>query len=418
MAGPQLFVSTQEADVATATTVRVQEGRSTGTILLDTLLVLSKSKRTILTASVCAFLLGLLLCLVLKPTYTATALILPPQSPQSSLSSLMGQLGSLSGLSGGSGSLLKNPADLYVGILQSRTIADRAIGTFHLQDQWRTKSMWETRKKLATRVQIEAGKNGLIQITAKDNSPQQASDLANFFVDALYRMNSTLAISEASQRRVFFDQEVAQEKNALAAAEEDLKQTQQKTGLLSLSGQAELAIRSVAQVRADIASKQVALQGLLAYDAEENPAVIRLRQEVQALQSQLTTLENNQQRLAPGDTQIAANQVPGGSLEYVRKLREVKYHDALYEALSRQYEAARIDEAKSAPIIQVVDRSVPPDHKSGPPRLLIMAGLTTFGIVASCVWVFLRNLLERARQMPATAEKLSALREQMSVGRG
>ncbi len=417
MAGPHLFVSTQEADGASLTSVREPGGRTTGAILLDTLLVLSKRKRTIFTATASAFLLGILLCLVLKPTYTATALIMPPQSPQSSLSSLMGQLGSLSGLSGGGGSLLKNPADLYVGILQSRTIADRAILAFHLQDQWRTKSMWATRKKLATQVLIEAGKNGLIQITAKDKSPQQASDLANFFVDALYRMNSTLAISEASQRRVFFDQEVNQEKNALAIAEENLKQTQQKTGLLSLTGQAELAIRSVAQVRADIASKQVALQGLLAYDAEENPAVIRLRQEVQALQGQLATLENNQARLAPGDTQIAANQVPGGSLEYVRKLREVKYHDALYEALSRQYEAARIDEAKSAPIIQVVDRSIPPDHKSGPPRLLILVGLTVFGFVASCVWVFLQTLLERARQTPALAEKLSTLRDQLWVRR-
>ena len=381
---------------------------------LDVLLILAEGKRRIIFSTLAAFVIGLLLTLTLKPTYTAIALIMPPQAPQSSLSSLMGQLGSLSALSG-AGNILKNPADLYVGILESQTIADRAITAFHLQDQWHTKTLWESRKRLAGQVQIEAAKNGLIQITAKDGKPQQASDLANFFVDALGKANSTLAISEAAQRRLFFDQEVAQEKGALAAAEDDLRLTQQKTGFLNVSGQAEQAIRSVAQVRAEIASKQVELQGLLAYDAEENPSVIRLREEIAAEQRQLATLENNQQRLAPGDTQIAANQVPSGSLEYLRKLREVKFHEALYEALSRQYQAARIDEAKSAPIIQVIDRAVPPDHKSGPPRALITIAITVFGFLGTCAWLFLKAWIRRARQVPDLASRLGLLQQQLRL---
>ena len=411
MAGPRLMVSTDDLPITNAAGEGQQATPQPGFVVLDAVLILARGKWTIIRTSACALLLGLLISLALKPTYTATALIMPPQAPQSSLSSLMGQLGSLSVLGGGG--LLKNPADLYVGILESRTIADQAIATFHLEKQWHARSLWETRKRLAGQVQIEASKNGLIQISAKDGDPRQASDLANFFVNSLYSVNSNLAITEAAERRMFFEREVDQEKKALAAAEDDLKQTQQKTGLLSLTGQTEQAVRSVAQVRAEIASKQVQLQGLLAYDAEENPTVIRLRDEIAAQQRQLATLQDNQQRLAPGDTQIAANQVPVGSLEYVRKLREVKYHDALYEALSRQYEAARIDEAKSAPIIQVVDRATPPDHKSGPPRLLITIAFAFLGFLASCAWLLVKALLQRANQMPTLASKLSTLREHL-----
>lgn len=393
------------------------EASAPGSVLLDVLLIVTQKKGRFVAIIAAFTLLGILFAFLAKPTYTATALIMPPQAPQSSLSSLMGQLGSLSALGGGAGGLLKNPADLYIGILQSNTIADRAIEAFHLQARWHTASMYETRKRLDGHIQFEAAKNGLIQITAKDDNPKNASELANFFVDALYQINSTLAISEASQRRLFFEQQLNSEKNTLEASEEELKETQQKTGLISVSGQAEMAVRTIAQAQAQIASKEIELQRIRAYDAEENPEVIRLKEEIAAQRRQLTVLENNQQRMAPGDTQIAANQVPVGSLEYTRKLREVKYHNTLFEVLSRQYEAARIDEAKSAPIIQVVDRALPPDHKSGPPRLLIMIGFTVCGLLIACGWAFITSYIEQALRAPVMASKLNCLKAQLNWNR-
>jgi tyrosine-protein kinase Etk/Wzc len=383
------------------------------TPMLDLMLLLTREKRRIVLMTLGGMLLGGLLAFLMNPTYTAIATILPPTAPQSSLNSLMGQLGSLSALSGG-GSLLKNPADLYVGILQSRTIADQVIDQFHLESLWHFKRRDDTRKALAKQVQFEVGKAGLIEITVKDKAPKQASDLANFYVDALYRMNSSLAITEAGQRRLFYDQQLADEKAALVKAEEDLKSTQLKTGLISLTGQADLAIRNVAQTRAQIASREVELQSLRAYESDENPDVIRLQQELGTLRSQLAALESNQKQLAPGDTQIATDQMPAGSLEYIRKLREVKYHDTLLELLSRQYEAARIDEAKSAPIIQVVDRAVPPDRKSGPPRLLILLGSGLLGFCVACAWSFSRSAIQQARQKPEVEFKLAQIRTLLS----
>ncbi len=379
---------------------------------LDTILLLAASKRLIALGTFAAMLLGLVVVLATKPVYTATATLMPPQAPQSSLSSMLGQLGGLASL-GGAGSLLKNPSDLYVGILQSRTISDRAIEQFHLEERWHAHTMTAARKALDGHAQFEAAKNGLIQISVKDQDPKLASDLANFFVDGLYSVNSTLAVSEAGQRRLFFQRQIDEEKSALFAAEEDLKRTQQKTGLLTVTGQTELAVRNIAQSRAQISSLEVQLQGLLTFATNENPEVERVRSQLSTLRAQLARLEDSQKQALPGDTEISANQVPEGSLEYVRKLRNVKYHDTLFDLLSRQYEAARIDEAKSAPVLQVVDRSVPPDQKSGPPRLLILIGFTVAGFCISSAFVFLQGALRRAKQNTETGKKLKQLHESL-----
>jgi uncharacterized protein involved in exopolysaccharide biosynthesis len=347
--------------------------------------------------------------LLLKPTFTATATILPPQQQQSSISAMMGQLGSLAGL-GGAGGLLKNPADMYVGMIMSRTVADTIIHRFHLEDLYKKKTMEDTRKALKSHINVEAAKDGLIEISVKDHDPRRASDLANGLVDELYHLTSTLAITEAAQRRLFFDRQLDEEKADLTTAEEDLKKTQERTGLIQLSGQAEEIIRNVAELRAQIVSREVRLRAMRTYATDENPEVTRLQQEIGALQQQLTATENSQRLMQPGDIQVPAGQVPEAGLEYARKLREVTYHTTLLNLLSKEYEAARIDEAKSAPLIQVVDPAVPPDKKSGPPRMLITLGFAVIGFCIACFWVFFSQALVRMRQNPEPAEKLDQLR--------
>jgi tyrosine-protein kinase Etk/Wzc len=387
-----------------------EEGRQE-TPAVDILLVLARDRRRIIAVTLIALLVGTLIAFVMKPNFTAVAIILPPQTPQSSASLLAGQLSALASFGGGAGSLLRNPADMYVGILQSRTIADHLIAKFQLESLWKLKRAEDTRKKLAKQAMFEVAKNGLITVSVEDHDPQRASDLANAFVDELYSMNSKLAITEASQRRLFFDQQLAEEKSALAAAEDDLRKTEEKTGLIMVSGQAEMAIRSIAQTQAQISSRLVELQAMRAYATDQNPEVYAVQREIDALRQQLSNQEDDQKKIVHGDTLIPAGKVPEGSLEYARKFREVKYHDTLFELLSRQYEAARIDEAKSAPIIQVVDRAVPPDRKSGPSRLLLMIGSAVLGFCCGCLWVYLRAAIARIRKVPESSIKLDSLRE-------
>jgi uncharacterized protein involved in exopolysaccharide biosynthesis len=384
--------------------------------ILDILLVLARDRRRIAVVTLGFLLLGAAVSfLLLKPTFTATATILPPQQQQSSASAMLGQLSSLAGL-GGAGGLLKNPADIYVAMITSRTDTDRLIGRFHLQTVYKTKTMDDTRKAFKAHVTAELTKDGLIEINVKDHDPRRASDLANGLVGELYHLTSTLAITEAAQRRLFFYQQMQDEEAALAAAEEDLKKTQEKTGLIQLSDQAAEIIRNVANLRAQIVGREVELQATRTYATDQNPDVTRLQQEIGALQQQLTTMENNQRRMQPGNIQVPTAQVPEAGLEYANKLREVTFHTALLTLLSKEYEAARIDEAKSAPLIQVIDHAVPPDKRSGPPRALLTLAAGFLGFVGASFWAFVRNTLKRIEQIPENAQKLKQLRTALRRG--
>jgi tyrosine-protein kinase Etk/Wzc len=381
----------------------------TGVDFLGLAVVLVRRWRRIAMVTIGALLIGVLISLLLKPVFTSTAVIMPPQQQQSSVNAVMGQLGSL--LGGGAGLGLKNSADMYVGLLQSRTIADQIIVKFDLMSVYRTKRMQDTRLSLAEHASIEAAKDGLIHLAITDHSAQRASDIANAYIDGLYAMNSTLAISEAAQRRLFFDRQLAEEKVALTTAESDLIKTQQRTGLIQLNGQTESIIRSIAELRAQISSREVQLAAMRTFATDQNPDVAVLQQEISDLRQQLSRLQNDQQHLAPGDTQVPASRVPEEGLEYVRKLREVKYHETLFDLLSRQYEAARIDEAKSAPIIQVVDRAVPSDKKSGPHGSIITLSMAVLGFLVACLWAFLEPAWKRLGETPESAAKLRELRK-------
>ncbi|RXH58444.1 GumC family protein [Granulicella sibirica] len=383
-----------------------------GLDLLDILLVLSAAKRKIAAFTLIATILGTILALVLRPTFTATALVLPPQQGPSA-SSMLGQLGSLASLA--SGSPLKNPADVYVGILNSRTIADAIIGKYGLSEVYRKKTLEDTRKALKSNSRFLATNDGMIHILVDDHTPQRASAMANAYVDELYAMNSHLAITEAAQRRVFFDQELTNERKSLTEAEDDLKQTAEKTGVIQLNGQAESIIRSIAQIRAQIAAQEVRIQSLRTFATDQNPEAIQAEQEAAALRSQLAKLENDPQNTGSGNPEVVAGQLPAVSLEYTRKYRELKYHETLFELLSKQYEAARIDEAKAAPLLQVVDRAIPPDQKSSPSKAVLILGSCALGFFIGCVASLLAHFFCKIRQVPKHASQLIHLRNSLRI---
>jgi uncharacterized protein involved in exopolysaccharide biosynthesis len=379
----------------------------------DFLLVLSEARKTIALSVLVSVAIGGVLCILLKPTFTGAALILPPQQSQS-LANMMGQLSALVSLTGAAGgsSSFKTPTDMYIGMLESRTIADHVIQKFHLQELYKTKGMEDTRTQLKSNTRFIAGKDGLIHISVEDHDPSRASEIANAYVEELYSMNSHLATTEAGQRRIFFDQELAEERASLVVAEDDLKKTAEKTGVIHLGGQAESIIRSLAMLRAQIASREVEVNSMKTFATEENPVTIRAREEITALREQITKLENDPRNPEIAETiGIPAGQLPAVGLEYARKLREVKYHETLFELLAKQYEAARIDEAKAAPVIQVVDRAIPPDKKSGPHRSWILVGFAFFGFFVGYVIAAVTRAFHRAAQVPEYAIKLTLLRD-------
>ena len=380
--------------------------------LIEIMAILSIAKRRIAAFTVGSLILGAIVSVLLKPTFTATALILPPR-PTQSTSAMLGQLGSLASLA--TGGPLKDPADLYVGLLGSRTVADDIIAKFHLEDVYQTKTAEEARKALQSHTRILATNDGLIRILVNDHNAQRASGVANTYVDELFAMNSHLAITEAAQRRAFFDQELADEKTALTAAEEDLKQTAEKTGVIQLNAQTESVIRRISQLRALIASKEVSIQALRMSATDQNPEVLRAQEEVTALRGQLSQLENDPRNAHSGSPGLAGGQIPMVILEYARKFREVRYHETLFELLSRQYDAARIDEARAAPLVQVVDRAIPPDKKTGPPRMILTLGVGAIGLFFACIVSLAAHSLRTLGQAPEYALKLAYLRSALRL---
>ncbi|WP_213804545.1 Wzz/FepE/Etk N-terminal domain-containing protein [Granulicella sp. dw_53] len=362
-----------------------------GIDLIQVVALLWRNKKTI---SRFVLLTGVLTTLVaffvLKPTFTANAVFLPPQSaPGSAMNQLMGQIGSLGAVGALGG--LKSSGDVYIGILGSRTIADMLVKRFDLQSVYKTKRLSDTETMLKNNSKFVAGKDSLITISVVDDDPQRAASLANGYLDALYEQNGRLALTESGQRRVFFEQQLVREKDVLADAEVELKKTQEQTGMIIPAGQAQVAIEAMQQLRAQITSRQVGLGVLQQSATDRNPEVVRSQIEIERLQEQLRKLENNSSQRTPGSVDAPTAKVPELALEYVRKQREVKYHETLFELLARQYESARLDESREAPLLQVVDKAIVPDRKSGPHRALLVLGGSSLGLIAGVLWVILRD---------------------------
>lgn len=354
--------------------------------LLDVLLALAERKWLILAMTLAGGLLMAGIASLLPPMYTAMTTIVPPQQQQSSASALLGQLAPIAAAAGGG--LVKTPADLYVAILGSRTIADDLILTFNLRQIYKAPTLTAARAVLAKRSSFSAGGGPLIKISVEDRDPRRAAALANAYLDELAKQNRHLALTESAQRRLFFEGQLEAQKKSLADAEAMLKATQERTGVLQVSSQVESMIASMARLRAEVTSREVALSSLRNAATPQNPEVVRQETELAALRGQLQRMEANNGPGRPGDPMIPASRVPKVGLEYLRAVRQLKYNESLFELLSKQYEVARIDEAKDAPVIQVVDTALPPEHKSWPSRALFaLAGALAGGVLTSAIAV-------------------------------
>jgi capsule polysaccharide export protein KpsE/RkpR len=338
-----------------------------------------------------------------------------PQAQQSSLMSLM-SLSPLSALAGGAGasSFLKDPNAIYVGILKSHTIASNLIQRFNLRAVYKRKLESRLEKKLASNSDFSSGKDSLIKIEFTDKDPVRAAAVANGYVDELFSQNSRLALTEAAHRRQFFESQLATEKDHLADAEVDLKKTQEETGLFQANAQAMASISAIETLRANITARQVELQSLQQAATAENPQVVRLQTELKEMRAQLQALQQKAGN-GPGDVFVPTAKVPEVALIYMRKLREVKYHETLFELLARQFEVAKLDEAKTAPAIQVVDRADVPDRKSGPHRTLIVLGGGILGVVFIVFYVMAREYLRTMSNDVETGPKMAFIRQRLAV---
>jgi uncharacterized protein involved in exopolysaccharide biosynthesis len=384
--------------------------------ILDVFIIIAARKFTILFATIVGFVIAILWVLTVQPSYTAKALIMPPEQAQSTASAMLGQIGGFAAMSGLTGSLgIKTPADLYIGILGSQSVIDNMVKRFDLMNVYHGHRLSDAEGGLKQVSKFIAGKDGMISISVVDHDPKRAAAMANGFVDELYKINNRLALGSAAQKRLFFEQQLAQEKERLADAEVALTKTEESTGVIAPSGQTEVVIQQIARLQAEITEHEVQLDALRTSSTDQNPDVIRLTTQLTGLREQLRDLENGTNKHSPGDISITTANVPKAGLEYVRKERDVKYHQFLFDLLARQYEAARIDEAKSSPVIQVVDYANVPDKKSAPYRALWAIVGAFLGFVLSMAYVLGSYVFRRLSEDEEQGRRLALLRQELKL---
>ena len=364
--------------------------------LLDLFFVVLKHKRVILLVCMIALVLMCGITLLMPNIYIATARILPPQENNSGLSAALGSMGDLAALAGIS--VGGTTGELYVGMLHSRTILDAIIDEFDLINIYETEYRLEAYKALEDHVNISLDSNdGIISVSIEDENSQRAADMANRFVDELKNLNVQINLGAAGRERLFLQNRLIQVKKDLSVAEEKLKTFQEANKAIRIDDQASAIIGAIADLKAEVTKRKVELGVLLSYQTEENLQVKALKETISQLNMQIEKLEQNPtDKQKASDIFIATSQVPELGLQYARLLREFKIQEALYELMTKQFELAKINEARDTSTLQVLDEAVAPDKKSKPKRSMIVL-LVTFlsGVMAvffAFIWEFLQKL--------------------------
>jgi tyrosine-protein kinase Etk/Wzc len=380
--------------------------------LLDLLTAIGERKHIVFRTTALMLAIGLALSFLLPKEYTATVTLLPPQQ-QSSLGSVLGaQLGGLASIAGlgGGGSLLKNPNDMYVAMFQSRTVEDAMVKKYGLMTEYHAKLLSDGRKDFEKHTKVDgSAKDGLLHISVTDRNPQRSAELANGYVDQFRHLSENLAITEAGQRRLFFQQQLEDAKNKLADAEEALKASELKSGVIQIDSQARALIESAAQLRAQIAAQEVEIQGMRSYAADGNPNLVQAEQELDGLRAQLAKLAGNGGDNSDGLI-VPRGKVPEASLEYIRKYRDVRYYETIFEILAKQFELAKLDEAKEGALVQVVDPALVPDRKSAPKRTLITAGSLVGGVFLGVFFALAAAGWENLNRDPVSSVQIESLK--------
>lgn len=390
--------------------------------LLDVLIVLSRRRRFIGWFTAGTVVLTAIIVFLIPNKYTATSVILPPAQTTSMSSALMGQLGGMGGSGllaslAGAGLGIKNPGDMYVSLFRSTTVENALIQRFGLMTRYHKKTMFDTRKKFEDRTTVILGvKDGLIRVSVTDRDPQFAAELANAYVDEFHKHADSLTLTEASRSRAFFQEQLFKANEDLAKAEQAMKKMQQTTGVLQLDSQAKALIEQAAILRGQIAAKEVQLQSIRSFETENNPQYAMVEQQLEALRAQFAKVAGPGANTY-GDIGLPKTNIPESGIAYIDALRDLRYNETITELLTKQFEAAKLDEARQG-TIQISDVALPPDKKSSPHRALIVILVCFLALVVAVLWVLSADRWHRTLLDPEKSAKVRTLRQIFVSHRG
>ncbi len=350
-------------------------------------------------AAVAGLVIGGLIAFLIPKRYQSAARLMPPDSAQASSGLAMAaammsrEPGSLTSLAG---DLLgfKTTGALFVGILNSRTVADRLIERFSLRQVYHV-TLWEdARKILASKTDIsEDRKSGIITLWVTDENPQRATALAQAYVEELDRLVAQLSTSAARREREFIEQRLKAVKLDLDAASKDFSEFSSKNMTVDIKEQGRAMVEAAATLEGNLIAAESEMKMLEEIYTDQNVRVRSARARVNELRQQLEKLGGTGSDGQAGShseteaTYPAIRKLPLLGVTYADLYRRVKIQEAVFEALSQQYEMAKVQEAKEIPSIKVLDAPVVPERKSFPPRLLIMLSTSFLAFICGAIWV-------------------------------
>jgi len=380
--------------------------------LLGMLVILTRHKKFIIGVPLIAVAIAIGITMTMPNVYTATVRLLSPQPNQAGASAQSVLLGQLNAITGGGGFGIKSPNEIYISMLKSRDVGDEIVKRFDLQKAYDKPTASSARGLLQARTKIQSGKDNIISIDVKDLDPKRAAALANAYIDALENLTFRLAVTEASRRRLFMEKQLQKAKQELVDAEMELKKFQETHGLIEPQNQAAATISAAAQLRAQITVKEVQLAAMRNYATPENPDLIRLQQELAGLRTQQAKMGTDNE-IVPGDVMVPLGKAPTDSLEYIRKMREVKYKEVLFELFAKLFESAKVDESRNPILIQVLEKAIEPERKSEPKRFMIAFVTGLIALFLTIVWILLREYLSSAAMSESAVEKWQTLKRQL-----
>jgi uncharacterized protein involved in exopolysaccharide biosynthesis len=255
-------------------------------------------------------------------------------------------------------------------------------------------------------------KSGVITFGVKDPDPQRSASIANAFIEEFRVMNKELALTEASQRRLFFEEQLKDAKNSLLKAEDAMKTFQERTGAVKIDAQAEAVIEGISQIRAQIAAKEVQLQVMRTYSTSNNPDIKRVEEELKGLRKQIQLLEskNNEDNVI-----VPAGNLPSAGTEYLRRIRDLKFNETLYELLLGQYQTAKLDEARDAIVVQVIEKAEPPETRASPKRKFMVMMALIAGFFTMVLLAALFEFKENSSHDPERRARIKTLKNHLLV---
>jgi uncharacterized protein involved in exopolysaccharide biosynthesis len=373
------------------------------------------NRRFVFRATAAGVLLSTLIAFLIPKRFQTTARLMPPDQGSSGMGMAMmaaasgnvgAQLGSSLGSMAGDLLGLKSSSDLFIGILQSRTVLDDVINKFDLKKVYSDRRMEDAREYLEKNtILTEDRKSGIITIQVVDKSPTRAAAMAGEYVNELNLVVTQLNTSSAHRERVFLEDRLTQVKQDLETAEQNFSQFATKNTALDIPTQGKAMIEAAATLEGQLIAAQTELEGLKQVYADGNVRVRSTQARVDELRRQLekslgsksgdpgTGNGQNRQSLYP-----SIRELPALGVGYADLYRSTKIQEAVFQTLTQQYELAKVQEAKETPSVKVLDPPDVPEKKSFPPRLLIITLGAMLAMVGSVVWVFVKQAWDQTEQ--------------------